>query len=230
MNINKFHTLILSSVLLLVGCGVTQDAEVAPEVVENVSESEKAVGALRNSLETLMERRADTIPYFPYFAEAPTLSVVADIEFRNLEVSIDASLYDEGTRDGSTLAIPLQEGSSSMVDTSRAVNACAKDAVQDFTKWIVFFLQEQKSYPQDSLKIQMRFVTTVGKTTTDKYGNTDSSNIKEKTLATTLMHISRVNLNKIDNAFSPPDYFALSDVTTPKKYPTSWNKCTKYDL
>jgi len=225
---NKNLALILASLILLSGCGSSQSEETSPEETNTVSEAEVAVNEVKSGLEYAMKNRVSTYLYFPYFVDAPTLSVVSDKDFNNLDVSIDANLFDEGITDGSGLAIPLEEGSTMLVDTSRAINACAKDAIQDFATRIVFYLDGK--YPKESLKIQMRFVTTVGLPTTDKYGNTDSSNVKEKVLATTLMHISRSNLDKIPDAFSPPDWFALSDLTAPKKYPNAWNRCERYAL
>jgi hypothetical protein len=228
MKPNKNFALIAASLILISGCGSSQNDDTLQAETEVVSEAETVVNEVKSSLEYAMENRTSTYLYFPYFVDAPTLSVVSDKDFNNLEISIDANLYDEGIRDGSGLAIPLKEGSTQIVDTSRAINACAKDAVQDFATRIVFYLDGK--YPKESLKIQMRFVTTVGQPTTDKYGNTDSSNVKEKVLASTLMHISRSNLDKIPDAFSPPDYFALSDLTAPKKYPNAWNRCERYAL
>lgn len=228
MNSNKNLALIVASLILLSGCGGSQNQEASPEETKAVSEAEVVVNEVKSGLESAIEQRRSTYLYFPYFVDAPTLSVVSDKNFNNLEVSIDANLWDEGIRNGSGMAIPLKEDSDMLVDTSRAINACAKDAVQDFASRIVFYLDGK--YPKESLKIQMRWVTTVGLPTTDKYGNTDSSNVKEKLLATTLMHISRSNLDKIVDAWSPPDYFALSDLTAPKKYPSAWNRCEQYAL
>jgi hypothetical protein len=228
MKSNKNLTLIVASLILLSGCGASQSQEASPEDTKVVSVSEAVVSEVKRGLEYEIENRRSTYLYFPYFVDAPTLSVVSDKDFNNLEVSIDANLWDEGIRNGSGLAIPLMEDSAQMVDTSRAINACAKDAVQDFAIRVVFYLDG--NYPKESLKIQMRWVTTVGLPTTDKYGNTDSSNVKEKILTTTLMHISRSNLDKIVDAWSPPDYFALSDLTAPKKSPSAWNSCENYAL
>ena len=228
MNSNKNLALIVASLILLSGCGGSQNQEASPEETKAVSEAEVVVNEVKSGLESAIKQRRSTYLYFPYFVDAPTLSVVSDKDFNNLEVSIDANLWDEGIRNGSGMAIPLKEDSDMLVDTSRAINACAKDAVQDFASRIVFYLDGK--YPKESLKIQMRWVTTVGLPTTDKYGNTDSSNVKEKLLATTLMHISRSNLDKIVDAWSPPDYFALSDLTAPKKSPSAWNSCENYAL
>lgn len=175
-----------------------------------------AANSLKGSLEYSIDSRADVLNIFPYFVDAPTLKVTSDSDFKNLEVSIDATLYDEGVRDGSRLAIPRLAETPSLPDTSKAVNACAKDAVQDFAKWIVFYLKNENQIPKESLKVQMRFVTSVGEPKRDKYGNIDTSDIQQKVLATTLIHISRTNLDRIESAFSPDDYFALSDLATPK--------------
>ena len=81
------------------------------------------------------------------------------------------------------------------------------------------------------VKNKMRFLTPDNTVTnTDKYGHSVTSDIKGKLISSTAVHISRANLNKIDNPLSVPDYFALSDLTPPVRYPSSWNRCSKHPL
>jgi hypothetical protein len=233
MKFFKFQliTSIVTIAILLSGCSsktpvATSSNNASPTPV-NTSDPYFYTGPLENNLIEYLGK-SDNIyfPIFPSFYEAGTLEVISDPDYKNLTVSITAVINPKGTKFGkSKKGVPFDPDAGSF--QFRWV--CARDAAQDFIGQVAYALKENGVwfYPKDGFKVNIKWITYTGKVTQDQFGNYDQSNLKEKLLAESMVNISTGNLIKIEWANLIPDYFALSDLEIPKKYPAAWDNCTE---
>ena len=212
---------------LLSGCS-SSNQESALIEVPTPNQTSTNIDELTSTLKDFLKNDFRDVYATPYFADGRTLEVISGDGFKNLEVSVDSIIHIDGIKDGSVSAETIISLDSSPTDFLK-IKFCAKDAFQEFAGQIIFDLFHE--YPTEGLKIKMRFLTTdITTTRTDKYGHTFSFNVKGKLISSSSVQISRANLDKIDNPLAVPDYFALSDLTSPSRYLSSWNRCSKHRL
>jgi len=220
--------------VILSACGSSSETG-NKEVDSNNSEPTQASiysDQLRNSLNYSLEAKADTNLEWTFFIDADSIQVTSDPNFDDLVISARSYISNEDKADlrlGRTLAVP-KDSRTSLPNTDLAKIICGKDVLQSFAEWSVFLIKGDMPLPKVSLTISVEYYTLSGEAKKDKFGNSDSSGIKEVALGTSKVKISNSNLAKITNAMAPEDYYELSDLEKPTRHPSVWNQCTSQNL
>jgi hypothetical protein len=220
--------------VILSACGPSSETA-SKEEASNSSESTQAAiysDQLRNSFNYSLKAKADTNLEWAFFIDDDSIQVNSDSNYENLEISARSYISNEDKSDfnlGRTLAVP-QDSKTSLPDTNRAKIICGKDVLQSFAEWSVFLIKYDLPLPKVSLKISIEYYTLSGEATKDKFGNTDSSTMKEVVLGASTIKISNSNLASIANAMAPDDYYKLSDLAAPARHPKAWDRCTSQNL
>jgi hypothetical protein len=236
---SKFKKLfMLLTVLACTACGSssqsTSSTETKAEAMSGytVSRGEQSSNRLRDLLLSKYEDETSLMTVVPFFIDSPSLEVVSDPDYKNLEVNATAFIDSPDASElkyGKFLRIPRENVGGASPNLDGADYICAKDVMQKFTRDILWQIQyDGYLMPEESLKVTVKFYTITGPVKKDEYGNEDYSGQQEKVLVKTLIHISNANLMKISDAYGPDDYYVLSDLTKPVRHLSSWNQCRSW--
>ena len=232
LGIKKLITILI--VFVCTACGSSSQSTSPTKEVDlsgfAVSMGDQYSSKVRDYLTSWLESERNDVDYsyISFFIKSYDVEVVSDPDYNNLVVKARSELWGS-TADlkiGRQTAFPTIV-SSSMPDLDEAERICAKEVMYRLTRGIVGEVISLGYLVNESLKIEIEFYTVTGETKEDMYGNQDTSGLKEKVLANTLIHISEANLKKISDAWGPDDYYALSDLSKPIRHPSSWNQCRR---